>query len=82
MVDVLLSNYSSESGIANDGESAQQHVLFCLHLYTNFNQDGTILDEFNFRYEIHGKYDSTDIKISTFINDISKRCIYALMSSR
>ena len=42
---------------------------------TNFNQDGTILDEFNFRYEIHGKYDSTDVKISTFINDINKRCI-------
>ena len=48
-------------------------MLWCAHInQTNFNQHGTILDEFDLRYKMEGKYDSTTVGIDAFINDISK----------
>ena len=46
-------------------------MFWCAHINeTNFNRDGTILDDL--RYKIEGKYDSTDVDIKVFLNDISK----------
>ena len=42
-------------------------MFWCAHInQTNFHQNGTILDDFNLRYKIEGKYDSTDVAIYTF----------------